>query len=275
MPRKYTYTGNDRTLKQLIIDQKPAISHYIPRGERSKWSKAQYTVYKEEKRATRKERWAVRKPTLDTIAEKINHRWKYRSITDGSRNRTVLGEVPGRRNGEPAVEKNEYGIPVVDKAEIEEDGSDSGDESGSEEEEGEEEGKAGPSKAKSTTIVPTQLPSNGKPPINKAGSRKRVHASESEESEEEVPVSPKRGRRSNNSTIKSNPERKSKKPASKGWVVPDSSDESTNELDYMKKQGLKVVHDHWPSPWRVMAAALVNTDRINKSVSPVSFRSLT
>jgi hypothetical protein len=266
------------------------VKHYIPRGERSKWSKAQYTVYKEEKRATRKERWAVRKPTLDAIAKDINHRTssKYRSITDGKRNRTVLGEVPGRKNGEPAVEKDEKGIPIVEKAEGEEDGSDSSDESGSEGEEGKVErvsakgdSKAGPSNAKSTSTVPTQIKtakdasSGVKPPVHKSASRKRVHVSESEESEDEVIVPLKKGRRSTTTTSRSQSKNMPKKPVSKEWVVPDSSDESTNELDYMREQGLKVIHDHWPSPWRVMAAAFVNTDRINKSVSPMYLHSLT
>jgi hypothetical protein len=65
---------------------------------------------------------------------------------------------------------------------------------------------------------------------------------------------------------KNNNRSKSRK-STKEWVVPDSSDESTDELQYMREKGLTIIHDYWPSPWRVMAAAFVNTERINKSVS--------
>jgi hypothetical protein len=148
------------------------MNHYTPRGERSTWSKAQYTVYKEEKAATRKERWAARKSTLNAIAKDINQATssKYRSITDGNRNRTVLGQVAGRKNGQPAIEKDSNGIPIVEKAEREEDSAKDDDESSSEEEgevqtKGEKE--AGPSTKKGSKssskqdIVPVEITSSG------------------------------------------------------------------------------------------------------------------
>jgi len=276
-PRKYTYTGNDRTLKQLVADQKPIMKYYTPRGERSTWSQAQYTVYKEEKMITRDERWAARKPTLDAIAKDVNHRTssKYRSITDGNRSRTVLGEVPGRKNGQPAVEKDENGIPIVEKED-----SDSDDEVSSEKEEEvvEEENNKTVSLAKKKSASPKEnsktVEGSSSPKVKKAvvksHFRKRAHVTESEDSEQEDAAPVKKATRSSKRTKNINNRAKTKRTKSADkWVVPDSSDESTDEHEYMRKQGLTIVHDYWPSPWRVMAAAFVNTERINKSVSLV------
>ena len=271
-PRKYTYTGNDRILKQLVLDEKP-ISHHIPRGERSKWSKAQYTVYKEEKRATRKKRWAIRKPTLDAIAKHINERVNatYQFIEDRKRSRTLLGKVSGRKAGQPAVEKDEKGFPIVEKPKIEVDQSD-------DDSEGEEEAiYEGNQRAGNSGTTPKQSKSvknnsvKAKQPVSKGSGdesrgQKRAHVTDSEHSEEELAPPVKKGVRTTGKSIKAQPKRKS----IKAWVAPESSDDdSTNELDYMRGKGLTIIHDHWPSPWRVMAAAMVNTDRINKSVNPV------
>jgi len=43
----------------------------------------------------------------------------------------------------------------------------------------------------------------------------------------------------------------------------------------MREKGLTIIHDHWPSPWRVMAAAMVSSERINKTVSLLSRALLT
>jgi hypothetical protein len=255
------------------------VKHYIPRGERSKWSKAQYTVYKEEKRATRKERWAVRKATLDAIAKQINEKVnsKYHFIKDGNRSRSVLGKVAGRRNGQPAVEKDEKGIPIVEKSESEEDESDSGEESDCDSEEDEESTTKADAKAGTSEKTPKQSESvkSNSTEVNQSGSkssgdksraRKRAHVSESEESDEELVPPVKKGSKTNSKSTKAQPKRKS----TKAWVVPDSSDhESTDELDYMREKGLTIVHDHWPSPWRVMAVATVSCERISKTVSLV------
>ena len=247
------------------------MKHYIPRDERSKWSKAQYTVYKEEKRATRKERWAVRKATLDAIAKQINEKVnsKYHFIKDGNRSRSVLGKVAGRKNGQPAVEKDEKGIPIVEKSESEEDESDSSDESDGDIEEDEEsttkgDAKAGTSEKTPKQSKPVKLDTTSKSSGDTSRARKRAHVSESEESDEELAPPVKKGSKTNSKSTKSNTKNKS----TKAWVVPDSSDdESTNELDYMREKGLTIIHDHWPSPWRVMAAAMVSCERINKTVS--------
>jgi len=281
-PRKYTYTGNDRALKQLVADQKPIMKYYTPRGERSTWSQAQYTVYKEEKMITREERWAARRPTLDAIAKDVNHRTssKYRSITDGNRSRTVLGEVTGRKNGQPAVEKDENGIPIVEKVGVEMEDSKSDEEISSEEEEQVAvEGKnktvslakkksASPKETSKT--VDGRLSTNSKTAGVKSQSRKRAHVTESEESEQEDAAPVRKATRSSKRTKDINDRAKTKKTESADkWVVPDSSEESADEHEYMRGQGLTIIHDYWPSPWRVMAAAFVNTERINKSVSLV------
>jgi hypothetical protein len=115
----------------------------------------------------------------------------------------------------------------------------------------------------SKTLYRLKSPQAGsKTPGDKSRSRKRAHVSESGESEDEDIVPVKKATRGN----KNNNRSKSRK-STKEWVVPDSSDESTDELQYMREKGLTIIHDYWPSPWRVMAAAFVNTERINKSVS--------
>lgn len=271
-PRKYTYTGHERKLKEPASTKPP--THYVPRGERSAWSKAQYTVYKEEKRAGREERWIARKLELDAIAKdittKANSRW--RSITDGHRNRSILGEVAGRKDGQPAIEKEERGLPLVDKVEKEEKRDSDGDgESESEDDYDSAKEKPGSAakldsqRSRLDQIVKdakkTQSTSKGL----KRKSRKRGHMSDSGDDDEDGAGPTGKGPKKK---IKKSKNRK--QTSVKEWVVPDSSDDGGDELDHMRKQGLRIIHDYWPSAWRAMAAAIVSTERINKTVRSTS-----
>lgn len=98
--------------------------------------------------------------------------------------------------------------------------------------------------------------------IQRPRARKRAHISESEASEEDASDKNIKNRKKTNKRTK-----KQKQKSKKEWVVPDSAGSSADELEYMRGKGLRIVHDYWPSPWRVMAAAVVNNDRINKTVS--------
>ena len=277
-PRKYTYKGNEGQLEIQLEQAAKIVTHYIPRGERPTWSKAQYTVYKEEKRACRDERWKNRQKALDAIAQDIigksDSKWKF--IQDGNRNRSLLGQVAGRKDGQPAVEKDEKGLPVVEviKAEVREPSDDVSNIGESQEKVSTSDGKDKAPHVNEATRQETiadmrawaaQLGSCES--AKRPRPRKRAHIGESEASEEDTVDSDKKPK-----TKKTGKKRtKNKKQrSSKEWVVPDSSNSSADELEYMRGKGLKVVHDYWPSPWRVMAAAIVNSDRINKTVSSMS-----
>jgi hypothetical protein len=232
-------------------------------------------VYKEEKQRGRKTRLKARQIVLDEIATEALERKnsKYKFIANGSGLRTLLGTVIGRKDGQPPVEKDEYGLPVIETAESAE---------AKKEVESEVEGdslekvevqeascmldrEAGdpgpstqPTEDLSTAVSATEDAADGSTEgIGKPQDRKRVHESDSELEE---PVAPKmRG-----------PKKGHKKTAKKAWVVPEESDDSMDELGYMREKGLDIVHDYWPSPWRVMAATHVNEERINKTVRQTS-----
>lgn len=100
--------------QKLVDSKKVKTTHYIPRGERSTWTHAQYTVYKEEKAFHKREQWKKRKSELKTIAKAMNddldkQPWTVRYY---GRDRTVLDFVVGRLDGEPAKPKDERGLPL-------------------------------------------------------------------------------------------------------------------------------------------------------------------
>lgn len=278
-PRKYTYTGTTKILRTAANEDK--ITHYVPKGDRHTWSKAQYTVYKEEKRASRDVKWVKRKVQLDEMIQEINKKAKggVRHIRDGNMNRTVRGMVLGRKHGQPAVEKDDKGMPIIEKLdEDEEKISDDDDESMSTDEEkqsatGAKEGGIGDSLITAPSVKvglaqyinePEDALPDAREQVEKSRKRAHVSDSEDEEIEDSAQKNPKPDPKKKGKTGGTN--RKKKQSSSKGWVVPDSSDESEDEMEYMRKQGVKVVHDYWPSKWRSTAANEVNNERINKTV---------
>jgi len=52
------------------------------------------------------------------------------------------------------------------------------------------------------------------------------------------------------------------------WEAPDSeASEQEDEFEWLWKRGTKVLHNHWPSPWRVRTSQLVNGIFVTKDVS--------
>jgi hypothetical protein len=276
-PRRYTYTGPDKSISGQLMRTKPKT--YTPRGERSTWSQAQYTVYKEEQRFCREKQWAVRKPLLDSIVKEFKEASTKRQwMKEGGGRRTVLAKVAGRKNGQPAVMKDKKGLPIIEASEdSEEEASEEVDSSGDEEEIDGQDAKAegGPSntqtrQTRSNRKLNGQTTAQVGPKISddktRPRNRKRAHVSDSEE--DEAPTQVKKGE---NKSKKAN--KKQKKDVEQEWVVPESSDESKTELDYMRKQGMEIIHDHWPSSWRVKAAAKVNDKKVDQAVSSHHSRS--
>ncbi|WVQ64700.1 uncharacterized protein L199_002867 [Kwoniella botswanensis] len=112
-PPEWQYPKKERFAYPLKAD------HYIPRGPRSHWTEAQYTVYKEEQYFLRS------KLRLDKAAqEKRDQDYKRRiygrdegeereqtSVQLGGMNRRIIGRVRGRENGAPPVWKDDHGKP--------------------------------------------------------------------------------------------------------------------------------------------------------------------
>jgi len=269
-PLKYTYTGYNKQLRQQATTKSP--KRYTPRGERSTWSEAQYTVYKEERRIGRQKRWEARKLVLNAIAEDIKENdSKSKTLCDGWRNRSILAEVAGRKDGQPAIEKDDKGLPAmteIDKGE-KAPGDDQSSSSDEEDSAGKSRAHGRSSKTDSHRLrVPAAKGANKTTRTSSAaprgGGRKRAHLSGSEESDEgNVVLSKGKAKKKLNTKNK-----RQKKASPKVWVVPDSSEESEDEMDYVRRQGLEVVHDFWPSSERKQAALQVNAKKINKTVSP-------
>ena len=278
-PRRYTYTGPDKSISGQLMRTKPKA--YTPRGERSTWSQAQYTVYKEEQRFCREKRWAVRKPLLDSIVKEFKEASTKRQwMKEGYSRRTILAKVAGRKNGQPAVKKDKKGLPIIEASEdSEEEGSAEVDSSSDEEETDGQDVKAegGPSdtqtrQTRSNRKLNGQAKTQVGPKISddktRPRNRKRAHVSDSEE-EDEAPTQVKKG----DKVKPKKTSKKQKKEIEQEWVVPESSDESETELDYMRNQGMEIIHDHWPSSWRVKAAAKVNDKKVDQAVSSHHSRS--
>jgi len=52
------------------------------------------------------------------------------------------------------------------------------------------------------------------------------------------------------------------------WEAPDSeASEPEDEFEWLWQRGSKVIHDHWPSPWRIRTSQLVNGISVTKDVS--------
>lgn len=118
-PLKTDYQLKPQRRNNAFLDTKP--SHYKPRGERSDWTQAQYTVYKEEKTFFRARQWTKRKPELRAIAKELSDQQERAkcSVEHDYRHRYVLGRVPARLDGQPAIERDERGIPLTTKPEPE------------------------------------------------------------------------------------------------------------------------------------------------------------
>lgn len=241
---------------RIEVDPEADLPYYQPRGKRSKWSQAQYTVYKEEKAhwlkeererlidetLTRLEQEKKKADAEDSYVE-LNHvRWK------------VLGKVMARRDGQKPVVKDDRGIPLVRQPES------SSDEDEEQSEEDEEENKEeGEGQARSNKRAPMKKARNKRPRGPDSSDEEECSAIESSRPRKKVKKAEKAEKTTK--TYRTNPRGK----ITKKWKVPDTSDESDAEV--VELPASKKIHDYWPSKWRVRAAQSVNEGRINKTVS--------
>ncbi|KAK6905092.1 hypothetical protein I203_105911 [Kwoniella mangroviensis CBS 8507] len=88
--------------------------HYIPEGPREVWSEAQYIVYKEEQsKWMENERKTQIKSIRETLEEQMKEDRKKKAwAIVGAHSRKVLATVKGREDGEPAIDRDEHGLPV-------------------------------------------------------------------------------------------------------------------------------------------------------------------
>ena len=88
--------------------------HYRPRGERTQWTRSQYTVYKEEK--THWIKTTLRRLEMDEELKELQDESKEQELRVtglGYYTRTVLAVIPGRLHGQPAVQKDDRGLPIL------------------------------------------------------------------------------------------------------------------------------------------------------------------
>ena len=98
-------------------DKKGRFLHYVPRLSRKKWTREQYTVYKEEKRefylsAVKRTKKKIKAVDAEMAGlRRTKQRWE--TVHINGVNRHVLATVEGRRDGEKAVKKDDKGLPLA------------------------------------------------------------------------------------------------------------------------------------------------------------------
>lgn len=233
-------------------------SYFTPPGVRSTWSKDDYERYRSEKDAWVENERRIQKTMADLAAVEAETKRKQGMgwVEVNGRDRRVSGIIKGRKDGEPAVEKNERGIPLKNNSQ----------------------GEA-PSKAmgKSTgSPIDQDQKTTADQPIA-TGSKRPAVTADDDEKETNALLPPEKKRRTSSTTVakaKTAKGRKAKK-SKKGrnakeskWVVPDTDDEG--ELARPVRydcQGNVIPHDHWKSRYRDDAVRKVNRIRITKTVS--------
>jgi hypothetical protein len=206
-------------------------SYYVPRGDRSTWTESQYIVYKEEKFAWKAQEQA-RKNAERAVAEAEAARRRKKNekstIVVGSINRTVLAVVHGRIDGEPAVEKDDKGIPLP--------------------------GQNGPKRPTSSSCAKW-----GSAAMELADAGKKLWKNMLKRKASDLASG--RSSTSPGSTAKRAKPRKWVTPDT-------DTDSETDEDPMPVKSGeTKKVHDYWPSKYRSYAAEHVNAERITRRVS--------
>ncbi|WWC85706.1 uncharacterized protein L201_000572 [Kwoniella dendrophila CBS 6074] len=110
-----TNTSDWKTEPKQKIYKYGKPSHYIPDGPRENWSEAQFIVYKEEqakwKNKVKQDQLSALRDELEKAEEEMKRMSNW--ITLGRVNRRVLGSVKGRKNGDPPVEKDKNGLPLL------------------------------------------------------------------------------------------------------------------------------------------------------------------
>lgn len=93
--------------------------HYVPRGPRAQWTRAQYEVYKEEQSQWREAKLKERNDSLAKAAKQlVDDRFSQpKFVTCGRTDRYCYAVIKGRREGEPAVAKDDNGMPVPEAVE--------------------------------------------------------------------------------------------------------------------------------------------------------------
>jgi hypothetical protein len=200
----------------------PVPNHYKPRGERSSWTKHQWTVYKEEQAHWREARNKLRAKDQQyhlNGARDSRIRWnRSHKVTYLKATRFVFATVSGRRHGQKPVQLDDSGLPVtepetsVNVPQIVIDGQ-SGDKS---------------LQSTVNTIPLSEEPSSPRVDcqLNAVGS------GEVEDGKPDAVVDPSVA----NPAI---------------WEVPDSDEEAEEEpLVRFDDSGRKIPHDYWPSAGR-------------------------
>lgn len=233
-PLKTTHTPALRYSRpSKEVQPKPKPTHYIPRGERSTWTRSQYTVYKEEKSHYREAQWKKRKSELKVIAKDLLEAEKRSQafIDLGYQNRWVLGRVSGRADGQPPIEKDEKGLPVTVKLDTSEQ-DDEGHHSERITELNDGETTESEKRKRETDDDQGRTPEPSRTPSRKRAKGKRGEI----------------------------------------WTVPEESEDESeyDELAYMAKHGYTAIHDFWPSASRLGASKFVSQDRLSKTVSTSS-----
>jgi hypothetical protein len=215
-------------------DDKGNYRHYRPKGPRRKWTPAQYTVYKEEKRD-----WYIRaikrankqiKAAQKEMGElqMANKRWETLKI--GAFNRHVLATIKGRKHGERRLQKDKKGMPIEGPQYGDNEGG--GEASDAEQVANRHLGKYG---GEPSRVRKMRLHQQLKADIAKAVEQDQWEVPSTDEEDDEI--------------VKE----------AKAMRVPKYDE-----------YGQAEVHDYWPSEWRQVIAEEVHMAKINLSVSLAS-----
>lgn len=295
-PLKLEYTGRIDRRRAVDKPKDKGPKHYTPRGKRSTWSKAQYTVYKEEKQHYREKEWKKRQTELRGLADELIEKdWRDGIFLDHGGNglRSLLGTVPGLEDGQTPIEKDDKGLPVDPKyrpaAKPKTKASVTGDKA---------EGKAAAADAptsesasaaaessvvgdKPGSMVVVEASTSAAAPVSntqtdQSGDPNDKQIEGGHSTDDPTPTSTGTKRKApesgddSESLATQQVEKRVKKAVKVIWPIPDETDEEEDTHDeyaFLAKRGWTTTHDLWPSKWRKQAAASVNDQKVAKTVS--------
>lgn len=255
--------------------------HYHPRGDRADWSQEQYKVYREERdiflATERLERYRHGLDAAQRRQQSAGEVETHPPVRDGRVVRHVIGVVKGRRHGEPPAQVgHKSGTPKDYIARIDADKlATIGRRTWNREGEAELIEKLAELKARATKPPPPCYD------IAESGSSSDSDRAGGSDSDEDLMTDIDMGASSSGTTGKrkrlNRRRRRCKGSAAspahgrkkrRKWVVPSTPcDSESDEYEWDRDTGNKVIHDYWPSLWRIKASESLKDARINKKTA--------
>ncbi|KAL1409666.1 hypothetical protein Q8F55_003662 [Vanrija albida] len=208
---------------------------YRPRGARQDWSKAQYTIYRQEREihlaTERLKRYQQGLQASINRQNALGQAVFHPPVKDGNVLRQVIGVVNGRRNGERSAKVGTDAGPQGYVSRVE------------------------PKRRDISLLRGRVWDNEGKAQLEAKLQQAIDAATNPQHSDDdydsEIEYALVTGRKRKRAT----------------WAVPSTPEDSDSDEFEWDDKGNKVVHDFWPSTWRARAVAAIHDVRMNKKAA--------